>query len=101
MLVTRYKRDFIQPAETHQEMLTRKLKELQRKRARSIKNSKWQRYIKKPTNLLKIPLHDDPFQEPNMSENYRGDKDPIAAEMYQRYEESLKVHFKCYKPFSQ
>ncbi|XP_030828822.1 uncharacterized protein LOC100892652 isoform X1 [Strongylocentrotus purpuratus] len=88
---TRYKRDFIQPAETHQEMLTRKLKELQKRRSKSIKNSRWKRYIKKPTNLLKIPLHDDPFEEPHMSEDYRGKTDPIAADMHQRYEESWKA----------
>ncbi|XP_041460732.1 uncharacterized protein LOC121411908 isoform X1 [Lytechinus variegatus] len=88
---TRYKRDFTPPTETHQDMLTRKLKELQRRRARSIKNSRWKRYIKKPTNLLKIPLDDDPFQEPNMAEDYRGEKDPIAAEMYRRHQESLQA----------
>nr|XP_054752216.1 uncharacterized protein LOC129257830 isoform X1 [Lytechinus pictus] len=88
---TRYKRDFTPPAETHQDMLTRKLKELQRRRARSIKNSRWKRYIKKPTNLLKIPLHDDPFQEPNMAEDYRGEMDPIAAEMFRRHQESLQA----------
>ncbi|XP_071496196.1 uncharacterized protein [Diadema antillarum] len=86
---TRYRKDF-NPAESHQDMLQRKLRELQRRRTKSLRNNKWKQYIKKPTQLLKIDLHDDPFEESDVVVDYRGGNNPLAAEFYKRYEDSLK-----------